>query len=52
MRMGFNMDEIWGYPHRLGITLFLIIGTALLTLGFVGFAVWLENSFKNEKTKK
>jgi hypothetical protein len=46
------MDEIWGYPHRLGITLFLIFGTALLTVGFIGFTAWLEQSFKKEKIKK
>ncbi|MBI3358772.1 MAG: hypothetical protein HY201_03060 [Nitrospirae bacterium] len=46
------MSDIWGYPYRLGITLFLIVGTALLTVGFVGIAVWLEKSFKNEKIKK
>ena len=46
------MSDIWGYPYRLGITLFLLIGTALLTLGFVGLAIWLEQSFKKEKIKK
>jgi len=43
------MDEIWGYPYRLGITIFLIVGTALITVGFVGMTLWLENSFKREK---
>ncbi len=46
------MNDIWGYPYRLGITLFLIVGTGLLTLSFVGVAIWLEQSFKNEKIKK
>ncbi len=46
------MDEIWGYPYRLGITLFIVIGTALLTIGFVGLGIWLEKSFKNDKIKK
>jgi len=45
-------DDIWGYPYRLGITLFLIFGTAILTVFFIGLAVWLEKSFKDEKIKK
>jgi len=46
------MSDIWGYPYRLGITLFLIVGTAALTIAFVWITVWLERSFKNEKIKK
>jgi len=46
------MSDIWGYPYRLGITLFLIIGTTLITVFFIGVAAWLEQSFKKEKIKK
>jgi hypothetical protein len=46
------MSDIWGYPYRLGITLFVVGGTALLTIGFVLLGVWLENSFKKDKIKK
>lgn len=44
--------SIWGYPYKLGITLFLVIGTALLTVAFIGFTVWLERTFKKEREKK
>ncbi len=46
------MDAIWGYPYRLGITLFVLIGTGLLTMGFIGFVIWMERSFKKDKQKK
>jgi hypothetical protein len=49
---GNNMDDIWGYPYRLGITIFLVIGTAACTLIFVVFAMWLEKSFKDDKINK
>jgi len=46
------MSDIWGYPYRLGITLFLIIGTGLLTVGFLWVALMLEKSFQKDKLKK
>jgi hypothetical protein len=46
------MNEIWGYPYRLGITIFVLGGTAFLTIAFVAFAVWMERSFKKDKIKK
>ncbi|MEK7748320.1 MAG: hypothetical protein AAB300_04525 [Nitrospirota bacterium] len=46
------MDDIWGYPYRLGITIFLVIGTAVCTLIFVVLAMWLEKSFKDDKINK
>jgi len=46
------MNDIWAYPYRFGITLFLIGGTVLLVAFFVGLAIWLERSFKNDKLLK
>lgn len=46
------MSDIWGYPYRLGIILFLIGGTAVLMAGFLGIAILLERSFKKDKLKK
>jgi len=46
------MSDIWGYPYRLGITLFLIIGTGLLTIGFLWLAMILEKSFEKDKRNK
>lgn len=37
---------------RLGIGIFLIVGTLLIMGFFVGVTVWLENAFKKEKQKK
>jgi hypothetical protein len=45
-------ESIWGYPYRLGIGIFIVVVTVLLTLGFVGLTVWLENSFKKERIQK
>ncbi len=46
------MDEIWGYPYRLGITIFVLGGTVLLTLAFAAFVIWMERSFKKDKINK
>jgi len=46
------MNDIWGYPYRLGVTIFLFVGTVFLTAFFVGLAIWLEKSFKNDKLNK
>jgi len=43
------VSDIWAYPYRFGITLFLIGGTGLLVAFFIGIAIWLEKSFKNDK---
>ncbi len=37
---------------RLGIGIFLTVGTLLIMGFFVGFTIWLENSFKKDKQKK
>ena len=47
-----NLSDIWGYPYRLGIGIFLTVATVLLTAVFVWLTIWLENSFKKDKLKK
>lgn len=37
---------------RLGIGIFLTVGTLLIMGLFLGVTIWLENSFKKEKQKK
>jgi hypothetical protein len=46
------MSDMWGYPYRLGIGIFLVVGTALITFFFVWITMWLEKSFKKDKLKK
>ncbi|HZR47841.1 MAG TPA: hypothetical protein VFA47_14115 [Candidatus Manganitrophaceae bacterium] len=46
------MSEIWGYPYRLGIGIFVVVGTLLLMGLFLGVTIWLENSFKKDKLNK
>ncbi|MFQ5542752.1 MAG: hypothetical protein ACE5FY_00195 [Nitrospiria bacterium] len=46
------MDDLWAYPYRLGIGIFIVVGTILLTGGFVAFTAWLEHDFKKDKSKK
>ena len=46
------MGSIWGYPYRLGIGIFVTVGTIIITLVFVGITIWLERSFKKDKIKK
>ncbi|MFQ5950238.1 MAG: hypothetical protein ACE5J1_06085 [Nitrospiria bacterium] len=46
------MSEIWGFPYRLGIGIFLVVGTLLLTGLFIGITIWLENAFKKDKEEK
>lgn len=46
------MSNMWGYPYRLGIGLFLTVGTVLITFFFVGITIWLEKAFKKDKQKK
>lgn len=46
------MSEIWGYPYRLGIAIFVTVGTLGIMAVFLGFTIWLENSFKKDKLKK
>ncbi len=44
--------DIWGYPYRLGIGIFFVVGTFLLTVVVVAFTTCLERSFKRERLKK
>ncbi|WP_272953258.1 hypothetical protein [Candidatus Manganitrophus noduliformans] len=37
---------------RLGIGIFITVGTLLLMGFFFGITVWLESAFKKEKQKK
>ena len=46
------MSDIWGYPYRLGIGIFLVVSTFLMTLLFVAFTACLEKSFKKERDRK
>lgn len=46
------MSEIWGYPYRLGIAIFVTVGIVGIMVLFLGFTIWLENAFKKEKLKK
>lgn len=46
------MDDIWAYPYRLGIGLFFVVGTVVFMVAFIGAAVWLEKSFKEDDTKR
>ena len=43
------MSDLWAYPYRLGISLFLIGGTVFFIALFVGIVIWLEKSFKDDK---
>lgn len=47
-----NLGDIWGYPYRLGIGIFLTIGTLVIVLAFLGITLWLERSFQKDKLKK
>lgn len=42
------MNDLWAYPYRLGIGIFIVAGTLLLTAFFVGIVVWLEKAFKKD----
>ncbi len=42
------MDDLWAYPYRLGIGIFISVGTVVLTGFFVGIVIWLEKSFKKD----
>lgn len=46
------MDDIWAYPYRLGIGIFIVVGTFLITAFIVGFTAWLEHDFKKDRSKK
>lgn len=46
------MDDIWAYPYKLGIGLFLVIGTLLLMGFFIGLTIWLERAFKKEELEE
>jgi len=46
------MGDIWGYPYRLGISIFLVVTTFLMTVLFVAFTAWLEKYFKKERERK
>jgi hypothetical protein len=46
------MSDIWGYPYRLGIGIFLVVSTFLMTVLFVGFTLWLEKYFKKTREQK
>ena len=46
------MSEIWGYPYRLGIGIFVVVGTLVIMGLFLGLTIWLENSFKKDKLNK
>lgn len=37
---------------RLGIGIFITVGTVLIMGLFLGATVWLENAFKKDKQKK
>ncbi|MFY9269417.1 MAG: hypothetical protein WAO55_06680 [Candidatus Manganitrophaceae bacterium] len=37
---------------RLGIGIFIAVGTVLIMGFFLGVTIWLERSFKKEKQKK
>lgn len=41
--------SIWGYPYRLGISLFLIGATGLIFLFFFVLTIYLERHFKGRK---
>ena len=43
------MDDLWAYPYRLGIGIFMVVGTFLLMALFIGFTAWLERDFKKDK---
>lgn len=47
-----TMHDIWGYPYRLGIALFLIVGTAVIMFAFLAVTKVLERHFKQEREKK
>ena len=46
------MDDLWAYPYRFGIGVFMVVGTFLLMFLFIGFAAWLERDFKKDKSRK
>ncbi len=46
------MSDIWGYPYRLGIVIFLIVITFLMTVLFVAFTSWMEKDFKKGRERK
>ncbi|MFQ5597666.1 MAG: hypothetical protein ACE5GK_06405 [Nitrospiria bacterium] len=46
------MDDLWAYPYRLGIGIFLVVGTFLFTGILVAFTFWLERDFKKDKQGK
>ncbi len=46
------MDNLWAYPYRLGIGIFLVIGTFLIAAFFVVLSIWLEKDFKEDKETK
>jgi len=43
---------MWGYPYRLGIGLFVVGGTLVFMLVFLGITVLLERHFKKEREKR
>ena len=44
--------DLWAYPYRLGIGIFLSVGTLLITGVIVGITAWLERDFKKDKSQK
>jgi hypothetical protein len=47
-----NWHDMWGYPYRLGIGLFLTFGTLLILLVFLVATILLERHFKSEREKR
>ncbi|HET6369852.1 MAG TPA: hypothetical protein VFG95_01560 [Nitrospiria bacterium] len=47
-----SMHDIWGYPYRLGIGLFITVGTAVVMSVFLLITVLLERHFKKEREKR
>ncbi len=46
------MDDLWAYPYRMGIGIFLVVGTLLLTAALVVLSIWLEKDFKKDNKTK
>ena len=46
------MGDLWAYPYRLGIGIFIVVGTLAIMGAFIGVAIWLEKALKDDDPKK
>lgn len=46
-----DWDALWEYPYRLGIGIFIVVGTVFFMAIFLGFTIWLERYYKKEREK-